>query len=247
MSTKFLPGLFSPLLLAIVLLGSVTNGAFGQSAATAVLTGMVTDPQGAIVPQASVIARNLDTGIESSTATTADGLYRFPNLAPGTYDVTVVKQGFSNATARGIHLNVGDYRDLDYKLQLAGAALSITVTTEAPLIETTRTDVSTVVDEKQMRDLPVTNGFAGGLGPSNDYAVLATMAPGVRYDFSTNTLDPVGPGAYNDRGNVYNVDGGNITDPIANGRDALGASLDEVKEFQVLTNNYNAEYGRSSM
>src|SRR5205807_135484 len=80
---------------------------------------------------------------------------------------------------------------------------------------------------------------------ANDYAQLALTAPGVKQDTSSLTTDLIGPGSINNRGNLFNVDGANITDPLVSGRDGLGASVDEVQEFQVLTNNYNAEYGQA--
>ena len=82
---------------------------------------------------------------------------------------------------------------------------------------------------------------------SNDFEGLAVSVPGVRYDYTSDSSDLVGPGNVNDRGMTVNVDGGNIWDEaqILVARDALGASVEEVKEFQVLTNNYNAEYGQA--
>jgi hypothetical protein len=74
---------------------------------------------------------------------------------------------------------------------------------------------------------------------------LATTAPGVRFDTSGNSGDVIGPGSFNNRGNLYLVDGVNITDQVVSIRDVPGASVEEVKEFQVLTNNYNAEYGQA--
>lgn len=219
-----------------------------QSAATATLSGHVTDPQGALIPGASVVARNIETGIEQTTQTTSEGFYRFPNLRPGVYQVRVNAAGFAAVKAPDLALRVGDQRDLNFRLGLPGVAEKVEVTTQAPLVETTRTDVSMVVDDRLMAALPVTSGGVGNtasVSPSNDYAQLAVIAPGVRFDFSGNSADLIGPGAYNLRGNVYNVDGGNITDQVVTGRDALGASVDEVKEFQVLTNNYNPEYGQA--
>src|SRR5262249_60280513 len=94
-------------------------------------------------------------------------------------------------------------------------------------------------------NLPTTNSFNGIGGVSNDYAGLAALAPGVKFDFTSVSSDLIGPGAVNDRSIQFNVDGGNISDQVVSARDSLGASVEEVREFQVLTNNYNAEYGQA--
>src|SRR5262249_57519236 len=107
------------------------------------------------------------------------------------------------------------------------------------------TAASRVIDYKQVANLPTTTSFNGIGGVANDYAGLAATAPGVKYDFTSVSSDLIGPGAVNDRSIQFNVDGGNISDQVVSARDSLGASVEEVKEFQVLTNNYNAEYGQA--
>ena len=214
-----------------------------QSAASATITGTIVDPQGAVVPNAKVTATNAATGIGRAVQTTSAGNYTIPNLAPGTYNVRVEAKGFAAGETKGITLNVGDQRDLGFKLSISGATESVEVTTEAPLIESTRTDVSTSVTSLDMERLPT---IAGATGSVNDYAQLALTAPGVKQDSSGLTTDIIGPGSINNRGNLYNVDGANITDQLVSGRDGTGAAIDEVQEFQVLTSNYNAEYGQAS-
>jgi hypothetical protein len=233
------------LVLASFLLLSLN--AFGQSAATASVTGRVLDPQKAVVTDAKVVAKNADTGVDYTTTTTSEGIYFFPVLPTGTYDVTVEKTGFTGAVAKAVKLQVGDRRDVNFSLTISGASSVVEVTEELPLIQTTKTDVSTVVTDLDMARLPVQNLSGGGPGGSsmNDFSSLALSAPGVRADQTGNNFDLVGPGAYNDRGNLINVDGGNIVDQVVSTRDAIGASVDEVKEFQVLTSNYDAEYGQA--
>jgi hypothetical protein len=221
---------------------------YGQ--ATATITGMVVDPQGARVPKATVIARKIDTRAERTTLTTSDGLFRFDTLEPGVYDIHVDATGFSAAEAKSILLQVGEQRDVNFTLNVSGGTEKVTVTATAPLVETTKTDVSSIIDEKDVATLPTTTAFSvagtsGVNGISNDYAGLAALAPGVKYDFTGVSADLVGPGSVNARGIQVNLDGGNISDQVVSTRDALGASLEEVKEFQVLTNNYNAEYGQA--
>ena len=214
-----------------------------QSASSAQISGTVVDPQGAVVPGAKVTATNQATGTGRSVTTTSTGYYVIPNLPPGTYDVAVQAKGFAPGTTKGVALNLGDQRDMSFKLGLAGSSESVEVTTTAPLIETTRTDVSSSVTSLDMERLPT---LAGAGGTVNDYAQLALTAPGVKSDTSGLTSDLIAPGSINNRGNLYNVDGANITDQLVSGRDSTGASIDEVQEFQVLTNNYNAEYGQAT-
>jgi hypothetical protein len=213
-----------------------------QGGSTAIIVGTVLDPQGAAVVGAKITATHLATGIDRSTVATSGGEYTLTALPPGTYDVKVEATGFAVGRAKGIKLNVGDKQDLNFKLGVAGAAQTVEVTAEAPLIETTKTDVSSSVTDLDLQRLPVTAG-AGGV--ANDYAQLALTAPGVKLDTSGLTPDLIGPGSINNRGNLFNVDGGNITDQLVSGRDGLGASVEEVQEFQVLTNNYDAAYGQA--
>jgi hypothetical protein len=214
-----------------------------QSASSAQISGTVVDPQGAVVPGAKVTATNQATGTGRSVTTTSTGNYVIPNLQPGTYDVAVDSKGFAPGSTKNIVLNLGDQRDLGFKLNVAGSTESVEVTTTAPLIESTKTDVSTNITNLDMERLPT---LAGATGTVNDYAQLALTAPGVKSDTSGLTTDLIAPGSINNRGNLYNVDGANITDQLVSGRDSTGASIDEVQEFQVLTNNYNAEYGQAT-
>jgi hypothetical protein len=231
-------------LLAVLLSAACVGIAYGQSAGFATITGRVLDPKGATVPNLAVTATNTETGITRTTKTTSDGLYRFENLAPGIYNVTVEASGFAKMEINSVKLQVGEQRDVNFNLELAGQRQTVVVTSELPLVETGKTDVSTVITDKEVEVLPTTTPFSAG-GVANDYEGLALTAPGVRYDLTTDSADLIGPGAVNDRGLLINMDGGNIIDQVVSVRDSFGASLQEVKEFQVLTNNYNAEYGQA--
>src|SRR5713101_4329906 len=234
----------SLLCLTVVLL-CAANGAYGQSAAFATITGRALDAKGGSVPDATVTATNTETGISRSTKTTSEGLYRFDALPPGIYDVSIDAAGFTKAEAKAVKLQVGEQRDVNFNLEVAGQKQSVVVTSELPLIETTKTDTSTVIDDKAVADLPTTTSFNAIGGLANDYQGLVASAPGVRYDYTGMSYDIEGPGNVNDRGIAVSIDGGNISDASTSARDALGATVEEVKEFQVLTNNYNAEYGQA--
>ena len=232
------------LLLLTMLLLPVAPAGYAQTA-TATIVGSVLDPQGAVVANANVVARNVDTGIERTTKSTSEGLYRFANLPPGVYDVSVQAQGFADASAKAVKLQVGEQRDVNFALVVTGTTATVDITAAEPLLETGKTDVSSVIDSKQVATLPTTTSFNGIGGVANDYQGLATIAPGVKYDFTTVSSDLIGPGQVNNRGIQVNVDGGTISDQVVSVRNALGASVEEVKEFQVMTNSYNAEYGQS--
>jgi hypothetical protein len=222
---------------------TLTTLSFAQSAAT--ITGRVSDQQGAVVPNASVTATNSATGLARTVTTTGAGLFRIPNLQPGTYDVKVEATGFGKANSKGVLLQLGEQRDLNFSLGVATASTSVEVTAETPLIETTKTEVSSNVSARDIIDLPVTTSGGGAGGGANDYAGLALTAPGVKYDTSSISGDLIGPGSINNRYNLYNVDGGTINDAVDSGRVAFGASVDEIQELQIVTNNYNAEYGQA--
>src|SRR5215469_8090451 len=132
-----------------------------QTASSTTLTGQVVDPQGAVITGATVTATDVATAVAHSAKTTSSGNYTIPNLPPATYDVKVEAPKFATGEAKGITLRVGEQRDLGFKLQVAGSTESIEVTTEAPLLESTRTDVSTAVTSLDLERLP---SFAGGSG-----------------------------------------------------------------------------------
>src|SRR5258708_37553101 len=126
----------------LVILVLVPGLAYSQSSAFATITGRALDPKGASVPNATVTATNTETGIVRTTTTTSDGLYRFDNLAPGIYDVTMNVGGFNKAEAKNIKVQVGEQRDVNFNLELAGQQQSVVVTSEMPRVETTKPDVS---------------------------------------------------------------------------------------------------------
>ncbi len=232
-----------PVLVAILLLA--TAGAFAQTEGARV-SGRITDQTGLVIVGAQCTITDIETNVSATTVTNDDGIYVIPDLHPATYRLAIQKQGFRSVVQPNLELYVQDEVNENFTLALGPSSQSITVTA-VPLIESTKTEVSTIIDSEDLADLPTTTSFEGVGGVSNDFEGLAVSAPGVRYDHTNDSADLVGPGNVNDRGIMVNVDGGNIWDQaqILVARDALGASVEEVQEFQVLTNNYNAEYGQA--
>jgi len=235
-------GVFAFAIAAVLIL--TASLAYGQGR-YATITGRVLDPNGGSVPDAKITATNVETGLTRTTTTTSDGLYRFEEMTPGIYDVTVGTTSFTKAVAKGVRILVGESRDVNFNLELAGQKESVVVTSEIPLVETTKTDTSINLDDRDVANLPTTTAYAGLSGAANDWQGLAYSAPGMRADYTGLSSEIIGPGGVNSRGIVHNIDGGDISDVSTSSRDSLGATVEEVKEFQVITNNYNAEYGQA--
>ena len=213
---------------------------------TATLSGVVTDQSSATVPGATVSARNVDTDVSRMTTTDPQGRYRLPGLEPGTYEVTVELQGFQKVKRGDVQLSVGQSAGLDLVLSVGKLEDVITVTGETSVIDTTRSAVSAVVDSKQIRELPL-NG--------RDFSQLTLLQPGVLGSPTTSRQVDRGMGTQvsiaGARPNQisYQLDG---TDVNFQGNGSPGSAaggllgVETVREFQVLVNNYSAEYGRSS-
>src|SRR3984893_18616749 len=220
--------------------------------ATANLSGVVSDESGAAVAGARVAIKNLATGDVREVATNTDGLFAAPNLAPATYDVTVTATGFGPVTQKGLVLTVGAEHALDFKMKVGQLAQEVEVNASATNVETTTSAVSATVEQKTVVELPL-NG--------RDWTQLATLQPGVtsvRAQASNASTANRGNRGFgnqlSDSGhrpneNTYRIDGININD-YSNGSpgSVLGAALgvDAIQEFNVVTTNYTAEYGRTS-
>src|SRR5258708_6291265 len=136
--------------------------ALAQSASTATIVGHVQDPQGAVVANAQVSATNEATNVGRTVTTTAAGDYTIPNLNPGLYTVKVAAASFAPVETKQFKLNVGEQRDLNFKLAPAGATTTLEVTAEAPLLDTTNAEVSTSVTHVQLQELPTVAAITPG-------------------------------------------------------------------------------------
>jgi len=202
------------------------------AAETATVIGRVTDPSGGALPGAIVTARNVDTGITRTVTTAADGTYRIPALAPGRYEFTTELAGFATAKRTGVNLNLGAEAQLDVSLTLPTVSEQVTVTADAPVVETTNASVQTVVNREQIDLLPLIG---------RDYQDLARLSAGAVVTSGQGTSFTGSRG----RSNQFLIDGVDNSEDISGFR-RQGTPLDDVAEFQVLVNNYKAEYGRAS-
>ncbi len=212
-------------------------------AQVATLTGRVTDPSGAVVPEASVAARSVDTGISAATKSTSDGYYTLTALQPGRYEVTITKTGFVPIRQTGLELAVQQVARLDVTLQVGAVAETIEVRAQTPLLESESSTVGQVIGNRQITELPL-------LG-RNTYA-LAMLVPGVRNSAGVNNLviDQISTVSYSINGqrataNEFLLDGA-PNNAASQNQPVINANPDMVQEFKVETNNFAAEYGRAA-
>ena len=204
------------------------------------LNGLVTDPSGAVVAGAKVTAQSPDTGLTRDTESTTAGFYLL-RLPVGTYDISVESKGFKKSETKGLTLGVGATVAVNFSLQVGVATESVDVTGEMPVVETTRTTVSTRVDSIAVADLPV-NG--------RNFIDFTTLTPGVVKD-PTRGGD-LAFGGQRGPANSLLVDGAdsnNLFYGQATGRTGFrpyAFSQDAVQEFQVNANSFPAEIGRAS-
>jgi hypothetical protein len=213
---------------------------FAQGAATGDFRVTVRDEKGSLITNATVTARDDAKGLERSTTLNANGEYRILQLPPGTYTVTVDAPGFGKGEADNLPLTVGQARDLSITLKVAGAQTVVTVTSEADLVETTRSQTTNTVDQRRIDNLPI-NGRNYINFALTDSQVLRDNAPNIGAA-PTSGLNISGQRA---RSNLVNVDGTDAIDNSTNGVRST-VSQEAVQEFQIISNSYAAEYGRAS-
>ncbi|HXK06833.1 MAG TPA: TonB-dependent receptor [Verrucomicrobiae bacterium] len=216
------------------------NFAHAQLAGSATITGTVTDATGAVVPGADLTIRNTDTRIERKTQTSDAGIYSAAFLPPGHYEVQVSKTGFAAVLRKDLTLQVGQILEINLSLAVQAAQQQVTVTTEAPVVDAEKTEVSQVVSEHAVGNLPIA-------GRRWDSFVLLT--PNVTTDGTSGLVSYRGiSGLYNSN----TVDGANNNQAFfseARGRANSGAyvySMDSIKEYQVSASNFSAELGQAA-
>jgi hypothetical protein len=224
---------------ALLILSGVPVTALAQ--ATGTIIGIVTDPSGAVIPNARVTAIRLGTGVSQSTVTGTAGTYTIPNLGVGTYNVTVQSQGFRTGSAADVTLDVSQQREVDFKLTLVGVESTVEVDTAPPLLNTTDATIAGLVSQEQVETLPL-NG--------RDIAGLVTMQPGMAQDTGSMgwMMSGIGPQwiANGNRGETLTgtLDNSDISDAEMGTLQFTNFNLDAIAEFKVLQNNYSAQYGQ---
>src|SRR5580658_103994 len=224
----------------------------------ATLTGQVTDATGAVVPKAKVTAVNTDTGSTYTNITSNAGVYYIPYVVPGTYNVKVEVEGFKLAIQDNVLLLAGKYTGQNFKLEVGSFHETVEVTAAPPLLETANGSGGTILDATTLENVPVIG--------RQDYNLIGTT-PGSQYTGSTQGrgwdndnayimgggVDPTGQDNTGNSGgfNQFTLNGTNITQQISYGNQGAGTwnvspTLDSVQEVNVMTDTYDARYGRTT-
>src|SRR5215204_3737816 len=239
---RWLPTVYRFVLACAFALAFGAGSAQAQADATSAnLSGFVRDPAGAVVAGATVTARNPSVGVTRTTTSNDECACRLGQLPPGQYEVTVEAANFKKAVVPSVTLTVGQRADLDIALELGQITDVVTVTgAQTELIETSKTNVSNTVDQVRIDNLPINQ---------RDY---------INFTLTTSTVTrdngrPIGPaptsglnfGGQRGRSNLIQVDGADNTDNSVNASRST-VSQEAVQEFQVVTNGFAPEFGRSS-
>jgi carboxypeptidase family protein len=244
MSMKYL----AQALLLLLSIGLLV-GVHAQSSTTGNITGTVRDPQGAAVPKAEITITEEKTGQSRTVTATDDGFYNVTSLPAGIYTISTSPSGFKKTVSTGVELHVNENKTVNLDLQVGQVTETVTVTSESAPVELRSGEVSSLISEKQVTELPL-NG--------RNYAQLALMVPGV----SPVTQSGAG-GAFATRGtglnagvdmsvngnqsnsNLWTVDGVNNMDVGSNRTLLVFPSIDSIQEFRVERNSFSAEFGQA--
>jgi hypothetical protein len=209
------------------------------------ISGTITDPTGAVVPKADVLAVETDRGTRHAGISDDRGQYRITGLLPATYDVTAQIAGFGTEIQKGVVVTVGTTTILDFHMRMATTKATVEVTAQPPIVEVERGSQADTVVQQYITDLPISR---------RDYLTFTLLMPGVSdstrladdQDFRVKQTPQSGLSFYgsNGRGNSVTVDGGESNDDSGGVR--LTLSQDAVQEFQINRSNYTADLGGAS-
>ncbi len=207
-----------------------------QSTTTGAITGQVIDPSSAVIPDATVTLKNTATGTSVTTVTNANGNYQFALLDPGSYTISATASGFQTTT-RAVTVSLGMTQTADIELQIGAARQAVTVTTEAPLVQTNTGNIATTMGQIQIDQIP---------NPGNDMTFIAQMSPGTVMNSGAGygNISVYGLPATS---NMFTVNGMNDMDPLFSTNNSGSVNLmmgqNNIKEATVVVNGYSGEYG----
>ena len=228
-------------ILVVAILGTWEGRALAQLGA-AQLNGTVRDASGGTVAKASITLRNTETNLAYSSVSNENGLYVLANVPPGRYELNTEATGFSKSTLTGIVLTVGQTATIDVTLKVAAGTEKVVVTTETPVIEPTKTEISQVVETQQIDSLPISGRVF------TDFALLtpgvATSRTSLGTVFTEFEVTQISFGGMRSFSNEITVDGADFVNS-ASGIQRSTPPQESVQEFRVVNNSFGADYGRA--
>jgi hypothetical protein len=229
--------------LGVVILCGWPKPAYSQAgASTAQLNGTVKDASGGSVAKASLTLREISTNRTYTAFSNDNGLYVIPNLPPGRYELSTEATGFAKSTQTGIVLTVGQVATIDVGVSVAQTAEKVVVTTETPPVEPTRTEISQVIDTRQIQNLPISWRLF------TDFALLtpgvSTGRTSLQSTITEFEVTRISFGGMRDLSNAVTVDGADTIN-TATGSQRSTPSQEAVSEFRVVNNGFGAENGRA--
>lgn len=231
--------IFSFSFAALLVLALSAFSAMAQSTTTGAIGVTVTDPKGAVVPGATVVARNSETNKEETATTDDEGRARIVNLQPGTYTVTAEGSGFGKFTQQNIVVEVGVVSSVDAVMAIAGGENIVEVTGGAPVINTEQQDFSSNINQTSINELPI-NG--------RRWSNFALLTPGAVPDGNFGLISFRGISGLLNNSTIDGGDNNQAFFAEERGRTRISYSVSQaaIREFQVNTSSYSAEYGRSA-
>ncbi|MGQ0760574.1 MAG: TonB-dependent receptor domain-containing protein [Acidobacteriota bacterium] len=231
--------IFSFSFAALLTLALSAFSAMAQSTTTGAIGVTVTDPKGAVVPGATVVVRNSETNKEDTATTDDEGRARIPNLQPGTYTVTAEGSGFGKFTQQNIVVEVGVVSSVDAVMAIAGGENIVEVTGGAPVINTEQQDFSSNINQTSINELPI-NG--------RRWSNFALLTPGAVPDGNFGLISFRGISGLLNNSTIDGGDNNQAFFAEERGRTRISYSVSQaaIREFQVNTSSYSAEYGRSA-
>jgi hypothetical protein len=227
---------FVTALLITLLAGWQAIPSAAQSLTTGDITGVVTDPTGAVVPNANATLKSVETGATQTTMTNAQGMYRFSLLNPGRYTVAISATGF-RSNQKTAAVSVGQNATLDIRLELGTTSETVEVSAGGTVVQTENANLSTTITPQQVAAIP---------NPGNDLTYYVQTAPGV----TMNTQSGYGNSAtygISATSNLFTVDGMNENDPFLNLNNSGATNLllgsNDIREATVINNGYSGQYG----
>ncbi len=234
--------LFRIVLVCLLLSGLALAQGVGASGD---IKGVVTDPSGAVVSNATVTATDINKGIKHTVTSDSNGQYHLIGLQPATYSLSVTKSGFQPEVAKNVTVTIGQTNTVNFPMKVSQVSEQVEVSTEPPVVETERGSQANVISENYIRELPINR---------RDYLSFTLLAPAVSdstrlasdQDYRVKQTPQSGLSFYgsNGRGNSVTVDGGEVNDDAGGVR--LNMGQDAVQEFQINRSNYGADLGGAS-